>query len=330
MLQEHLNQVRAMCEEAGLRLEAVVPTIMALAAAATGPGCRVVLNVGENATDVAILIDGAFRIVREVPATEPDALADAVRRMLAPLGSPSGQVTVWGQAPDGLEDHLAGRLGMQVVAGETVPAVQPAGGSGARPFAGAAALALADSDPTARPVNFTESRLAEVHKFRIGRRAVWAAALTLTVLIAIGAVLWNWQSTRTEVAGMQAQLRRLQPSIDAATRLVDRVNQTRGWYDRRPPFLDCLTALTRAFPTDGRIYAVSVGVSMVTDQKTHVESMQCVVTGKARDDNLVLQLLDKLKSAPQFANVKLDNLTGSQSADRTWSFAIHFTFVDSE
>ncbi len=330
MLQEHLDQVKAMCREAGLRLEAVVPTVMVLAAAAPGPGCRVVLNVGENATDVAIVTDGAFRIVREVPAAEPDALAGAVRRMLAPLGGPPGQVVVWGQAPEGLEDHLAGRLGMPVVAGESVATVHPAGGSSGRPFAGAAALALADSDPAARPVNFTASRLAQAHKFRIGRRAVWAAALTLTVLLAVGAVLYNWQQNKEDVAGLQAQLKRMQPQIDSATQLVDRVNQTRGWYDRRPPFLECLRALSSVFPKDGRIYAVSVGVSMVTDQKTHVESMQCVVTGKARDDSLVLKLVDALKASPQFANVKTDNLTGSQSADRTWSFAIHFTFVGSE
>jgi len=330
MLQEHVEQLKDLCREAGLKLDAVVPTVMVLAAGAPAAGCQVVLNVGENATDVAILTGGAFRLLREVPATDAEALASAIRRMLAPLGSPSGQVTLWGQAPEGLADGLAGRLGMQVAAGEAVPAVQAAGVAGARAFAGAAALALADSYPAARPVNFTSSRLVEVHRFHLGRRAVWAAVLTLTVLIAAGAVVWDWQRDMREVAVLKRQLDRMQPQIDSATQLVDRVSQTRGWYDRRPPFLGCLRALTQAFPLDGRIWTSSLRVSLVVDPKTEVENMRCVVTGKSTDDSLTLGLLDKLKSSTQFHDVKLDYLTGGQAADRTSSFAIDFIYAGSE
>ncbi len=330
MLQEHVQQLKALCRGAGLKLDAILPTVMVLAAAAPAAGCQVVLNLGENTADVAILTDGAFRVVREVPGADADTLAGSMLRMLAPLGNPSAQVTVWGRAPEGLVERLAERLGVQVAAGEGVPAVQPAGGAEARAFAGAAALALADSNPAARPVDFTSSRLAEVHRFHLGRRAVWAAALGLTVLIALGVLLWDWQRNKSDVTELERSLNMMKPQIDTATQLVDRVTQARGWYDRRPPFLSCLRALTNAFPLDGRIWASSLRVSLVVDPKSGVESMRCVVAGKSTDDSLPLQLQDKLRGSPEFKEVKLDYLTGGQSADRTSSFAITFNFVGSE
>lgn len=103
--------------------------------------------------------------------------------------------------------------------------------------------------------------------------------------------------------------------------MVDRYTQTRGWYDRRPPFLDCLRALTLAFPQDGRIWTSSLALQ---------DNMKCVVSGKATDDGLALQLRDTLEKSPQFKEVKLLYVRGGQGTDQTFSFAISFTFVGSE
>jgi hypothetical protein len=323
MLQDHMDQVKALCQQAGLKLDAVVPTIMVLALGAPRQGCQIVLNVREDGTDMAILTDGSFRVVRDVPATDAAGLTGAIRRVLIPLGSPTGRVTLWGQTPEGLAGALGERLGMEAHAGQSAAPLPAAGGSaGTRAFAGAAALALADSNEAARPVNLVRSRLAEERTFHLGRRSVWAAIVAGAALIALIATFWDWQHNKGEVAGLQAKLKGMQPQIDAATLRVDRITQARGWYDRRPPFMDCLLALTKAFPLDGSIWASSLRVN---------DDMRCVVTGKTTDDNLPLKLMDKLKGSPQsFKDVKLLYVTGGTGGDRTSSFAISFTYVETE
>ena len=331
MLGEHLDQIKQMCGEAGLKLEAVVPTVMVLAARAPAPGCHVVLSLREDGADVAVLTSGQFRVIRDVPATDAASLSAEIRRMLAPVSGAAGtgRVTVWGQTPEGLIAQLAERLGMEVAAGQGVPAAELAKGAadgapdapGAPAFAGAVALAMADSSVAARPVNFTASRLAEVHKFHLGRRAVWGVIAGLVVIVAVLLLVLHWQINASQLARLTEENTTRGPQVTKAQTMVDRYTQARDWYDRRPPFMDCLRAMTLAFPQDVRIWTSSLAMQ---------DDMKCVVSGKATDDGLALQLRDALEKSPQFKEVKLLYVRGGQGTDQTFSFAISFTFVASE
>jgi len=238
-------------------------------------------------------------------------------------GSPAHRlprVTVWGAIPDGLPAELARRLRAEVAPAEEMP-VSGTQAPVPKAYAGAVALALSDSNAAARPVDFVHSRLAERRQFRLGRRAYWAAALALTVLIAIVATVLDWRARRNELDELNERLEALAPEMEAATQVIDRVSEARGWYDRRPPFLECLRAISLAFPEDGRIWTNSLAVR---------EDMRCVVSGKATDDGLILRLLDAFKGSEQFQEVKLLYVRAGQGSDRSSAFAIGFTFVPSE
>ena len=347
MLGEHLDQIKQMCEQAGLKLAAVVPTVMVLAASAPAPGCHVVLSLREDGTDVAILTGGQFRVVRDVPATDAGSLSTEIRRMLAPMSGSSdqaaGRVTVWGEPPEGLIAQLAERLGMEVAPGQGLPSARLAKGAapaavaseapaaeaapaaaaapGPLAFAGAVALAMSGSNPAVRPVDFMASRLAEVRKFHLGRGVVWAVIAALIVIGGATALIVDWRLSANELAQLKKDNEARKPEIDKAQTVVDRVTHTRGWYDKRPPILDCLRALTLAFPQDGRIWTRSLALK---------DDMKCVVDGRSSDEGLTLQLRDALEKSPQFKDVKFLYVRGGQGTDQTFQFSISFTFVASE
>ena len=129
---------------------------------------------------------------------------------------------------------------------------------------------------------------------------------------------------RRRIDGLKDQLAQMQPDIDAAETVVESVAAARSWYDRRPPFLDCLVALARAFPLDGRVWATSLAIN---EDVGETAGMQCVVTGKATEEAPVLTVLDALRGSEKFAEVKLLYLqeTRGASADRT--FSIKFAYV---
>ena len=339
MLGEHLDQIKQMCREAGLKLEAVVPTVMVLAASQPAPGCHVVLSLREDGTDMAVLTGGQFRVVRDVPATDATSLTAEIRRMLAPLSgvSSTGRVTVWGQAPQGLVKDLAERLGMEVVLGAGVPSAA-SGAPEQQAFAGAVALAMADSNAAARPVDFTASRLTEVRKFHLGRRAVWGVVAALIALVSGVLLVVDWRLNVSALDEVNKFNQSQKADVDKAQQMLDRITAARGWYDRRPPFMECLRDLTVNYPPDGGIWSSSLLIKLdkVTTKQAgsqkpqEVEVMGGVLTGKATNSGLPLQLGSALEKSGRFKDVNSDFVRSGTGSDQTYSFAISFTYVPSE
>ena len=348
MSRARLEQVSALARAAGLTARAVVPTVMALGAAApSSSSSEITVYLGQRHAEVALRVGRRFPVVRHVagaapagPGVDPQGMeqwaagiAGQVRQLVSLLpadgASPAPeQVVIWdGAAPQpgelvGLCDRLplptivrAGLSALDVEAGSAV-----ADGEGPR-FAAPVAVALAAERAEDLRLDLLHSRLALPRRHGLARRLAWAIVVA-AALAACGVVLvGQWREEQRGVAALRAQVAELKPDLDVARSVVGKVVFARGWYDQRAPFLDCLRELTLAFPEKGTIWATSIGVR---------EDLRTVVSGKATDEKAVLEVLDRLKQSKALVDVKLLHLREAGGSGREVSFAIRFTFSGAE
>jgi hypothetical protein len=141
------------------------------------------------------------------------------------------------------------------------------------------------------------------------------------VVIVIGVLLLDWRNQEQEVEDLTVQRDEMKVNVAAAKDVVDKTAFARGWYDRRPRFLDYMRELTLAFPIEGRVWTTSVGIG---------EDMKALLSGKASDEAAVLEVLDHLAKSPKFSNVQplyIREVGGGSSAV---SFAISLRFVKAD
>ena len=339
---EHLL---ATAETAGLAVAAVTSSTMALASATGGAASlrRLVLYLSPGGAELCVQAGGGFPLLRSLPMAAPPATAGAasaenwlndlageLRRVLVLLpgasASPQGaDLVIWNAAGLSIEAlrTLGDRLSLEARActypsdlGLAGEAAAPAGESAA-----AAALALAGLQSDLLAVDFLHSRLTPRKRLALGRKVVWAVGLAAAVVIGCLVLFLNWQSQQREVADLTGQRDDMQASVDVAKDIVDKTAFARGWYDRRPRFLDCLRELTLAFPAEGRIWATSLGIG---------EDMKALLQGKASDEGAVLEVLDHLTKSPKFSDVKPLYIREVGGGSSEVSFAIGLKFVKAD
>jgi len=169
------------------------------------------------------------------------------------------------------------------------------------------------------PVDFLHSRLAPRKGLAVGRKVAWAAGVAAAVLLAGTLLAVDLVQTEGDVANLQAHLERSADAVAEAETLVQRTAFARSWYDRRPPLLDCLRAVTLAFPAEGGIYATNLRLD---------DALQGVVSGKAARESMVLGVLDGLKASPSFTDVKPLYLREAGRGQREVAFALSFRYVE--
>jgi len=327
---DHVEAAITAVRAAGGKVHAVTPTAAALARTASPSPDAVTAHLTPDGLEVTLTRDGALRAIRHVPMPQDggrsvaSALHLGIRSVLATGGADVEQVRLYdGQTLDRSElAEASGRLGLQLEANPPLPVdalheVAAAADMPAGLVAPAAALALAGFDRTFLPFNLSEPRLARKPERHWARPAGWATFLVLAVLAVIAAVAMDRRAASREVATLRAKYAQIQPSIKAAEQVVDTVNMARGWYDRRPPFLDCLVALTLAFPEEGSIWAGSLAVQ---------EDMRGVLSGKATSEQAVLDVLGNLKGSGEFSEVKLLYIRETRAAAGDIAFAVTLTY----
>jgi hypothetical protein len=363
MPRRQLERVVGWLREAGVRVLAVTPTTLALAASSSPPGSPVdglLLNLSRGEVEVSSSDGGVPRLLRHLPVRGSDlasangtrgsgmaALAGEIKRVvsLAPRGPGGGDGAVEGvQGPravvlwDGVgldareEAELARHAGVEIKAqpdlstmGVTVALAAP--GAAARPAADAAsmgpavALALAAAGRASLAVDFLHSKLTPRKARRVGRRGAWAVSV-VGVLAALGlALAWDLSSSRSAVDAMRAKLAEIGPNVVVAEQTADRVESAAGWFDARPPALECLRELTLAFPDGGeRVY--------VTSFSFRGDSGRGQIGGRSSDQRHVLALLDRMKANTRFADVKLLDIRHAGGESREHSFSLSFAFAD--
>jgi len=341
----HVDRLAAVAQAAGLTVDAVTSSTMALAESANGLMLtdRLVLHVFGAGVEVADRSpDGLLAVWRLSVPTPPDAaqgaqavadwldhLADDLRRTLVVRRGAEGlahlrELLVWNEVDLGAEawNGLADTLGVPVrlCTSEEArgPSDAPAPTAGGQ-YSAAAAMALAALKGHRLPVDFLHSRLAPRKGLAVGRKVAWAAGVAAAVLLAGTLLAVDLVQTEGDVANLQAHLERSADAVAEAETLVQRTAFARSWYDRRPPLLDCLRAVTLAFPAEGGIYATNLRLD---------DALQGVVSGKAARESMVLGVLDGLKASPSFTDVKPLYLREAGRGQREVAFALSFRYVE--
>ena len=346
----NVDHLLATAEEAGLVVTAITSSTMALAAATAGASQRVatatlrlVLYLSPGGADLCVQSGGGFCLLRSLPVAAPagaDAsaedswvsdLAGELHRVLAllPGASASAQapeLVIWNSS--GLPAKAVGALGERLSLAARLCAYPSDLGLADSPPAApvvapaaATALAMAGLQDGLTAVDFLHSRLSPRKRSALGRKAVWAAGLAALVVTGCLALLLQWQRQSQEVEDLSGKLAEMKPAIAAAKDVVDKTAFARGWYDRRPRFLDCLRELTLAFPAEGRIWATSLGIG---------EDMKALLQGKASDEGAVLEVLDHLTKSPKFSDVKPLYIREVGGGSSEVSFAISLKFVKAD
>jgi hypothetical protein len=341
-----VDQFSATADAAGLKVLAVTSSMMSLALATAGRPSprRLVLHLAPGGVELSVQSGGGLRLIRRLAIAVPpgsaagdrpsadwmDELVGELSRVVAllPGAEARGQLPellVWNDA--GLSAGGLGELGDRLALAirfckfPTDLGFDEGPAAAVGEFAAAAALAASGLNGRALIADFLHSRLNPRKKIALKGKIPWIGGSAAVVLIVAGALFLDWQSQQQTIAELKSQIEKRKDDVAAAKDVVDKTTFARGWYDRRPKFLDGLREITMAFPAEGRIWATSLAVG---------EDRRALLSGKAADHGAVLEVLDRLNANPKFSDVKSLYTREVGGGTQEVSFAISLSFAKAE
>jgi hypothetical protein len=359
MQRQRLDAVERTLAAAGVTAVSVTSSALALAGAAEAvDGDRPMLLLGRQGAEMVWRHEGSPRMLRHVSVVAANGHGVSVAPLGLELsravtltrvnGSPTpGELMLWdsvGLSADQVGE-LSDRSGLAVRQADARVElkVESAGAQAAvadDSFAPALALALAGADRDALPVDFKRSRLTPQKARRVGRKSVWAGAVGALLAVGILALYLDVRAREAEVAAITQRLADNKDSIKAAENMVGRVNYTRGFFEARTPYLDCLADLTKAFPARDNELIWVTSLTLRESREPTPQQLQQQgpsarwpkgqAQGKADRNDTVLSVLQTLKRNPKFANVQILDLRDAGGRTREVSFSIGFSYVTPE
>jgi hypothetical protein len=346
MVRERLARVEQMMDAAGMTVAAITSTGLTLAAAATRAKgsentARGVLMLSKNGGEVVWRHDGSPRMLRPVsflmnghglpPIAPLGAELHRAVALAAANGDAGGELLLLDGVglPREHVQQLSQRLGVEVRAEDGVAAmkiqVEPGAMSETEAdepatvgrFAPAVSLALAAARPELLPLDFRHSRLTPAPPKRFSRAQIWGVAIGATVVIALAGLFFAVRARESELADLTTQLEGMKDQIKTAQTNVDRFKYGRGYFETRPPILDCLRDLAAAFGEGERIWVNNV---------TYREGNRFSVSGKAADTKIALAIIDRVRANPRFADVKNGPIVEADPRTREVSYSFSFEF----
>lgn len=311
-----IDQALQAARTAGLTVAGVTASAMALAGVCGGGPERLLLATAKEGSELVMESSAGVRLMRRLA---PGPLEAQLQRALAAgvgTGAPT-ELLVWGDEAldEAARNHLAQGLHLAVRAGRFPMDLGLEGpvGDGGEGLAGAAAAALAAARGDTLAPDFLHSRLARATKSRIGRPALWGMAAGVCLVAALVWYVMDWQKSQSEIDDLQAQVSALEGPVKTAQGGIERTGFARGWFDQRPPILDCLATLTRAFPED-RIWATRVEVH---------EDMTVSLAGKATGKETVLVLIDRLNAGPSAMKAEAQYIRQAGQSSQDVAFVVN-------
>jgi hypothetical protein len=345
MRRHQFDRIDAIMDAAGITVLAITPTALALASAMVGAADAPVLTLGRQGAEIVWQHAGIPRMLRHFSMTMANgqsapalgALGCELQRAvaLAPLNGSGGLGEMLLLDGVGFEqpdlDQLADRMGLPIRIGTGLESMGIGAEAAAFPAETvslprlvvegqampAAALAAAAASRRRITPDFAHSRLAAPAKRRLDRMTTWGivvGSILVVALVSLGVMVQQRSKTLRQLNQAYSAV---EDEIKTAEQMVSRVNYARGFFDARPPVLDCLRELTLAFRDDEPIWASSL---------TLRDSGRGQMAGRTTDQRLVLALLDRLKKNPRFADVKVLEIREAGGRVREWSFSMGFTF----
>lgn len=292
--------------------------VLSLVPGATGVGLLV--NAGGGVASLRAL-EGVYELEAGGHALKPDVLARELRITLGQLPGELGanlhrlRIIGQGEPASELEEALRPRaktLGLQL---ETVSEFRPGDVPVSLPAMAriTASLSLALHHLTGRSVTFEflppkVSAWQRITSRYASRKLVWggfaAGVVLVAMMLAFGvqqAQLWYWG----------AKWNGMKDRVAAIEKLQQHIRQFRPWFNESVPSLGVLRRLTEAFPEDGTVSARSVEIR---------EGGLVTCTGTTRDRQSLLRALEKLRSAEEIGDVKLEQMRGKSPME----FSINF------
>jgi hypothetical protein len=222
-----------------------------------------------------------------------EALTDQLRSRLAAL-----DVHI-----DRVRDYAAGEFGVRIPSGATV---SPAFSLAVRQLSG-----QASSLQLLPPKVSAWSQFTARHS---SRKLVWAgvaaAALVALAALVFGIQEWQlmrWQSRWAAISARVSELETIQQSI----------RRHRPWFDDSFRSLTILRRLSEAFPVDGAVSAKTVEIRETPDGR---ELPKVTCSGTARNNQALLQTIDKLSAVPGIADVQIEQIRGKTPLEFTLNF----------
>ena len=331
-----INHIQAITDAAGLHVQLVTVSALACSGASCGadPAYRYGLYARPTYCEFWGQSDGSLRFIKHVPigqdgtsAGYADLLSSTIERLvLLSSGqnqSPPYQITaydacgrtdeVFGRLSERLQPQIAVHDGCAGLLSGELGCSDPSQAAGS-----VAAVAVAMAHVRGRPaVDFLHPRIGARRTAGHKRVIAWATFIAAACLIALGAILLDWQRDKRDIAIYTAQLEQMGPDIATAREIVDRVSYAGSWVSREPRFLDCLRELTAAFPEEPQVWATSLALN---------ENGTGSLVGKATSEASFYQVLDKIKENKAFSEVKMIHIRDAGRDSREKEFAINFKF----
>jgi hypothetical protein len=175
-------------------------------------------------------------------------------------------------------------------------------------------------EPAPSVPDFLNSRM-EAKVGRIEKRHVRLAILVIcALLVFLVGTVFSWKKNVNEVAELNKTLAGMQADVDIARDVVGKVSKVRKWYGKRPRVLDCIRELTLVFPEEGRVWSSSLALN---------EEMDGIISGKATNEEGVIEVMDKMKKSAYFKDVQMIYMRDSGNESQEISFSMSFIFEES-
>lgn len=315
---KRLQQAIAAATAAGLSVTGALPTGLALAEGASGSGEGDTLAIALEDDGAALIhlkagrCHGLTSCVFDSASVHANddataAWARAIERSAAALVAEGATVRIIDACTLSEEQHAAAQRALSGLFGPvTLQRIEPA----------AAVAQAALREPAT--INFTRPRLAEKRKRALPPAAVWAIRAAVLVLLVGGTVGYLWHDKTSELKELEANYQAIAEQAQRLQQVRDDTRALAGWYDQRPPVMDCLLELTRTFPRQGRIWVTSLSIDADA-----TGTLSC----KAQDEATMFAYLNAMKQSPSLKDVQLQ---GSRDTDRegtTVSFEVVFKYV---
>ncbi len=181
----------------------------------------------------------------------------------------------------------------------------------------AVAVAMAGLGTDRPPVDFVNPRIGLKKKTSRKPITVWAGIIGAACLLALIAVLVDWQADRRDIATYAEQLELMSEDIAAAREIVDRITYATSWTSQEPVFLNFLRELTLTFPEEPTIWVTNLRLS---------DSAGAALVGNASTEESFYEVMDKIKQQDAFSNVQMIHLRNVGRDLREKEFAINFEY----
>lgn len=316
---EQLGRIQQAMETARLSVVAIVPTLLAVDAHLHRPDGSL-LYIGADSVELLARrrdhVLGLWRV--QLGGVAPDAAAadgslqPAIARAMAAIPSAEDEAA-----------EVDPELNLATVPNDDVPSTAAEALRSrfrlrdCEPVDPAAAVAATYLEGVEPAIDLAHSKMAEQPprrlppKWRIG---LAAAAVALLIIAGVG---FAWYRASARLNRLEAQHAQIRDEAAQLRQVRQRTSAAAPWFSQRPRLLECLLAITRCFPDEGRLRVTNLRLD-----EGLTGSAQC----QAGSKEAMHALLDAMQRSPQLQQVLLRDWNEVDRGDAAVSFEVTFAY----